>query len=489
MVRAAGSALEMLVRQFSQPLACLRELVQNAIDAGSNQVEVSLTQEDQESVCLSVHDTGEGMNRQIIETQLTRLFASAKDGDLTKVGKFGIGFVSVFGLQPLAVVVDTGRDGESWRILFHADRTYELLRLPQRVEGTCVRIYLPNRKTSLEQKLMKVGQTLSFWCKHCRAEITLNGLSISRPFRLEAPFQVFHEQPGTRLVVAVTEQRDNFAGFYNQGLTLLEGVCSPIPFLSFKVDSRYFEHTLTRDNVIHNEDYQKALRLIHQAVETVYAPALFERLRAGGQEWSQLDSLRELGVELDEVPLFRDIEGVFQSLRDLRRAQVSHQPLADPLSAALHDPAQSRLVLFSGPGTVWLDQAGVPCPASSTLWGFCQLAEREPFDEIWRISEPFVHSLHLPPIQAVRWLGTSPDRLLLAADRVGLVAWQANKAGGAVVLLDVEHPVARQILQLRAWSVPVAAQLLLQYYLLTLPEPRRLEYGPRLSQAVLGQLA
>ena len=35
---------------------------------------------------------GEGMNEEIIDHQLTRLFASGKAGDLTKIGKFGIGF-------------------------------------------------------------------------------------------------------------------------------------------------------------------------------------------------------------------------------------------------------------------------------------------------------------------------------------------------------------------------------------------------------------
>jgi hypothetical protein len=58
------------------------------------------------------------MNREIIEKQLTRLFSSAKDGDRTKIGKFGIGFVSVFAIDPHIVCVDTSRDGEHWRVLF-----------------------------------------------------------------------------------------------------------------------------------------------------------------------------------------------------------------------------------------------------------------------------------------------------------------------------------------------------------------------------------
>ncbi|ODT67313.1 hypothetical protein ABS71_11060 [bacterium SCN 62-11] len=481
-VKPAGPALEMLIRQFSQPLACLRELVQNSIDAGSNQVEVTLVEEDQERVCLSVRDTGEGMNRAVIETQLTRLFASSKDGDLTKVGKFGIGFVSVFGLYPLAVVVDTGRDGESWRILFHADRSFELLRLPQRVEGTVVHLHLPKRTTSFQQKLQAIEQTLTYWCKHCRVEISLNGRVLSRPFQLDLPFQVSHEQTGTRMVLGLTGQPENFAGFYNQGLTLLEGECSPIPYLSFKVDSRYFEHTLTRDNVVQDEDYEKALTLIRQATRTTLAPSLFERLRQNKADWALLDSLPHLGISAEEEPLFADLQGKFHSLHQLRQQPITHQATQNTLSESL-----PQLVLRSGPAIDWLIQNGLDCPPTDARWGYCQRAERRPFGEILEICEQFLQAQHLPPMDAIQWQGIGPKRLLWPAAGLGTVSWH-EPCKAAVLLLDVEHPVCRRALQLRSWSPAVAAQLLLQHYLLSLPEGRRLELGPRLSEAVLQRL-
>ena len=486
-VRKAGAAMGMLIKQFSQPLACLRELVQNAIDAGSNQVEVSLTEVEGDRVCLAVRDTGEGMNRRIIETQLTRLFASAKDGDLTKVGKFGIGFVSVFSLKPLAVVVDTGREGEFWRILFHPDQSYELLSLSEKVEGTSINIYLARRSTDFQQKLRKVDETLRYWCKHCRVEVVFNGRTISLPFKLGLPNEVTHEVPGTRMAIALTQDRENFAGFYNQGLTLLEGVCSPIPFLSFKVDSRYFEHTLTRDNVIENEDYTKALNLIRQTIPELLAPQLYARLRSGSDEWPLLVSLRELGVDLEEAPLVPDLNGQYWSLKQIRGSRLYHQAAPDPISAAVHDPTAKRLVLASGPAVAWLQSAGLECQPTQEDWGYCQAAQAAALSPIVSACQRQLKSWKLPQLKMVRWQGEGARQFLQGALQLGLVEWK-GQAAPKLMMLDVEHRVCRQLLQLHAWSPPLATQVLLQHYLLLLPEARRLELAPRLTEGVLAQL-
>jgi hypothetical protein len=80
---------------------------------------------------IEVADAGEGMTREIIDNRLTRLFSSAKEGDYTKIGRFGIGFVSVFALDPEIVCVDTGRAGEHWRVVFRRDRSFERIRLTE----------------------------------------------------------------------------------------------------------------------------------------------------------------------------------------------------------------------------------------------------------------------------------------------------------------------------------------------------------------------
>src|SRR5690606_35141344 len=126
-----GDALDDLINQFSDPMSFFRELIQNALDAGSDQVDIDFEFEpsgkdpNSGAMIVIVADSGEGMDREIIDSKLTRLFSSGKDGDMTKIGKFGIGFVSVFALNPDAVCVDTARAGEAWRVLFDRQRNFQ----------------------------------------------------------------------------------------------------------------------------------------------------------------------------------------------------------------------------------------------------------------------------------------------------------------------------------------------------------------------------
>ena len=137
--------LERLVAQFAGPYDFLRELVQNALDAGSDRAEVVLEthtevggEADEVVYELRVSDAGSGMDEAVIDGGLTRLFASTKADDRTMAGGYGVGFVSVFAWEPEAVVVQTGRGGEAWELVFYPDRRFEKLRLGEPVEGTTV---------------------------------------------------------------------------------------------------------------------------------------------------------------------------------------------------------------------------------------------------------------------------------------------------------------------------------------------------------------
>jgi hypothetical protein len=285
------AALDELVHQFADPYAFVRELVQNAIDAGSGEIEVDVTfapgEGDAGVVTVHVDDFGEGMTRQIIEKKLTRLFSSSKDGDRTKIGKFGIGFVSVFGLDPEAVCVDTSREGERWRVLFHRDRSYELIKLDTPFDGTHIDVVKPATREQFAEIERRVEGALRFWCRHVGAEVRFRGKPIREPFDLpDAPCRVEQSDDVGRIVVGHPRDNHPFCGFYNNGLTLYEssqhfGPAADLGPIAFKVWSPRLEHTLTRDAVIQDAGFFRAIERVRELADGPLASKVFEQLERG----------------------------------------------------------------------------------------------------------------------------------------------------------------------------------------------------------------
>ncbi len=210
----AGDALENLVSQFSSKYDCIRELVQNSIDAGSQRIDVwtefSPDGSGGGTIVLHVDDDGEGMDRAIIEGQLTKLFSSRKEGVLTKIGKFGIGFVSIFALEPAAVLLHTGRGGEYWEVLFHQDRSFQLKALDEPSEGTQLSLFIKGPEASYREFVGEIYRALFHWCCHSETEITFEDRAgagsklrqINVPFRVPGEISARHEVTGTEIVAA-----------------------------------------------------------------------------------------------------------------------------------------------------------------------------------------------------------------------------------------------------------------------------------------------
>lgn len=281
-----ADALDNLVNQFADPLVFLRELVQNALDAGSPEVDVytefrpSKDDPDQGVMVIGVDDYGEGMDREIIDSRLTRLFSSAKDQDFTKIGKFGIGFVSVFALRPDAVCVDTSRGGESWRILFKADRSFVRIEREQPVDGTKIQVLKQATRSEYEEISGRARTTLRFWCKHVRGTVRFDDVDVHEPFELPGALcSLHHEEEGVRVVAGYLPGAASSFGFYNQGLTLLEGdTGSFFAGVGFKVDSKYLEHTLARDNIMRDANFDKAMAVVEGLVGARLDRALLQRI-------------------------------------------------------------------------------------------------------------------------------------------------------------------------------------------------------------------
>ncbi len=329
------SLLDEVVHQFSDPMSFLRELVQNAIDAGTGSIEVH-THHTDGFAHLSVADFGSGMTREIIETRLVTLFSSCKDDDLTKIGRFGIGFASVFAIEPDAVLVDTGREGRFWRVLFAPDRTYELLALDQPIEGTTITVIKAMDAQEFADFTDRVRDSLHHWCRFAEVPISFKDHQITAPFTVSGPFQATHEEDRTRIVIALAKPDETFAGFYNRGLTLMESDQAHQPSwraLRFRIDSPYLEHTLTRDRLLEDDHFQRARALIDRLATEDLPTQLIEEIQGALHDPDShfpLDDLYDyLGHLLQSSPdlvsryqraeLFLDLRGTPHSLRSLRR--------------------------------------------------------------------------------------------------------------------------------------------------------------------------
>lgn len=277
------SVLDDVVEQFADPYAFLREHVQNAIDAGTGSVEVRTEFEPLGGgaggrATIHVRDWGEGMDREIIEERLLRLFRSGKEEDYTKIGRFGIGFVSVFAIDPDVVCVDTGRSGEYWRVLFDEEPSYELLELDRPLEGTHIRVFKDVTRDEYEQMQQRSREALREWCRHAEVPVRFDGEDVRDAFDVDAECTVEYSEPGTRIVAGYVGDRRAPYGFYNRGLKLEEGRGSRWPHVAFKVDSRYLDHTVARDGVVEDGSYHKAIERLEEVVRRQLPQKLIDEL-------------------------------------------------------------------------------------------------------------------------------------------------------------------------------------------------------------------
>ena len=335
------SLVKDLVDQFDQPLDFYRELIQNAIDAGSNRIDVRLefrADGAAGTAVMQVEDDGEGMDEEVIQNYLLVLFKSSKEDDLTKIGKFGIGFVSVFAPEPELVRVHTAKNGASYRLDFPSYKRYELYRVPEMRDGTLVEVIKAMSREKYDKLVSDSIKTIRYWCKHAETRITFHDRSgskpaeeISEPFELPGGSCRKYEEEGTIAVLAYTGENPPFCGYYNKGLTLKEDRKPHFPGIEFKIKSRYLEHTLTRDNVLEDENYAKAMAIVAKIVNEQLPDQLQQELTKLAAEISGRAARGEAPEEAcsrewnRRLPYLRSLLAAHRLLAPLRLGNFPHR--------------------------------------------------------------------------------------------------------------------------------------------------------------------
>ena len=179
-------------RYGADPWVFVRELLQNARDAGSSSVRLTVEEHDGQAVvrCL---DDGEGMTFDHARRYLFSLYASSKENDGSQVGKFGVGFWSVLRFEPDRIIVRSRRhDGSGWGLALSGDlvRAHEVD--PPPLPGTEVILERAGGDGMLARRIRDAAHQNGRFLRRrddpdSPLPVTVNGQSINETFELPAP--------------------------------------------------------------------------------------------------------------------------------------------------------------------------------------------------------------------------------------------------------------------------------------------------------------
>lgn len=478
----AREALDALIEQFSERSAAIRELVQNSLDAGAGSVELRIEQQGRK---LRIHlvDDGHGMDRACIQDNLLTLFRSNKEDDQTKIGRFGVGFVSIFALEPELVVVDTGRDGLHHRVVFDAKQRFTLAQVDEPFEGTAVTLTLRSWGKPAGELAQELRAALHYWCRYARAEIWCEAQGegwegwpeerVQAPWEVDSPLRVQVEEDGLRASLGYHPHRLAPVGYYNRGLTLLEADEDTLPGVSFRVEAGALEHTITRDNVLRDGHWELVIQRLRRAEQEQLRPALLEALRAAiqAQDWERHRALLAVCPHVplpDDEPLLRRAGGGLAALgavpkRFLGPRRVLWAPGPSPLVEALEQ--DGHLVLLGPPGerpefallhAVYPEVLSEEAPATYLFPRLAPdppwLASLESTLKRWADQSPRGHTAPPSPgrrerVHAAHFQGGGTQlegRLILRQRAPGsLEAWDGRPDKGSW-LINLDHPLVAE---------------------------------------------
>jgi molecular chaperone HtpG len=310
-----------MVRQFADRYAFLRELVQNAIDAGASRISVRVELAPGDLAVTSVEDDGCGMTRETIEGPLLTIFSSSKESCEGKIGKYGVGFVSVLAVEPERVEVTTWRDGRTWRVTLLGDHSYELAAGDARKgSGTDVSLVHAMSYEAFLEHAAHVRAALARWCRHARVPIALRVVGeggargeepVNEPFDLSGLVVARAEHDGERFVVALGGEDGQGGGYYNRGLLLFEthvAATDALAGVRFKIARPKLPHTLRRDSVKRDGHLARAHARVEELVRRELRAALYARVAEAADRDGEDPAVLAALVGATQVPGLGDVD-------------------------------------------------------------------------------------------------------------------------------------------------------------------------------------
>ena len=345
--------LEALTEQFPEPLLCVRELIQNAADAGSQHINVDISYDESRSlVRLSVTDDGRGMNAREVEGYLT-IGLSEKDPKHHR-GRFGIGKLSPYALGFQQMVVETCDGRITHRLEFKPDGSGQIELRSGGESGTIVRIYKTCSRSEAEELSSRTFSITSETCGSIVIPLRVNGVSINREPVLSTPYVVrFEGEEGKGVIgVGVEPHRTLLSG----GIVLESGASVLGQEISYILDASRLSPTLSRNAVRRDRAFDELVQLAQAHIPHLVTAAVqvlrqrVERLRTSGAvveralepddraalEWLRarlLDAEQTPQAQIRDAPVLETADGDLVSantlisvLRSERRIPTSRVP-------------------------------------------------------------------------------------------------------------------------------------------------------------------
>lgn len=172
-------------RYGTDPWVLLRELVQNAVDAGANTITLSFERLDGEEI-LVCKDNGCGMDQAHIRRYLLKLYASSKEQSQDAIGFFGVGFWSVLLFEPSQIQVFSRTEQEAAALAVFPQRR-ELSDIPATKESRGTRIVLKRPVRDETDPTAIIRERLIYYVGPLespkgRPVLLFNGEQINTPF-------------------------------------------------------------------------------------------------------------------------------------------------------------------------------------------------------------------------------------------------------------------------------------------------------------------
>lgn len=249
--------LAALTEQFPEPLLCVRELVQNAADAGAQRIEADVAYDESRSLLrLSVKDDGRGMNDAEVDGYLTIGFSDKDPG--RDRGRFGVGKLSPYALGISRMVVETCDGQTTHRITFNKDGSGTIARLEPRPRGTVVRVYKSCPREEAEQLAERTFQLVRDTCGSLPIPLFVNGTQVNRDVALSTIYAFPFNSPAGKGVLGLAAEAIHV--LMGGGIVLETGSAILGTEVSFILDSPRLAPTLSRNAVRRDQAFDELLR-------------------------------------------------------------------------------------------------------------------------------------------------------------------------------------------------------------------------------------